>query len=134
VRLGCHKPSSGVSLACEPFGCRWDSGQLGVIYAPPLDQRWDESAQTWLPATTPAERKAATEAYLRAKIEHLDDIASGNVWGYIVRSPEGDEIGSCWGYVGDPDDGLLGEARGAVDHEIARRETGDRLVAQSFAL
>lgn len=118
-----------------PFNCPWDSGQLGVLFTDELPTRWDEKAQGWLPAANEVERQQGTMKLIQAVVEEMNNLASGNVWGYVVRNPEGDEIDSCWGYVGsDRDDGLLSAARDAVAFDRQRRESGERLVAESFAL
>jgi hypothetical protein len=108
---------SGLRFSTTPFGCRWDSGQVGVIF------------------TMEPESEGGGERLLRAIVEEMDQRASGNVWGYVVTTPEGEQLDSCWGFVGNEDDGyMLDEARSAVDHEIARRASGEQLVAEAFAL
>jgi hypothetical protein len=129
---------SGIALSTGSFGCQWDSGQLGVIFTTEaMESRYDEATKTWVPAVTPEDKRAAAEAYLRAIVKEMDDRVQGNVWGFVVKTPEGDDLddGSCWGYVGDDrDDGLISAAREAIDCEIEQRESGERLVAEGFAL
>lgn len=107
----------GIALSTGAFSCRWDSGQLGWIWT--------------LPGVFPD-----AEAALRSVIEDLDNVMQGACFGYVVRSPEGDEIDSCWGFVGreDRDGYMLDEARSAVESEIERRSSGEQLVAEAFAL
>jgi hypothetical protein len=79
--------------------------------------------------------KYGGEHLLRAVVEEMDQRARGNVWGYVVTTPEGEQLDSCWGYVGNEDDVyMLDEARRAVDYEIARRASGEQFVAEAFAL
>lgn len=49
--------------------------------------------------------------------------AFGDIYGYIVEDPEGEEIDSCWGYYGADfnKSGLIDAATGAIDYEIERR-------------
>jgi hypothetical protein len=105
----------GIALSTGSFSCRWDSGQLGWIWT--AEPGW-------------------TEAMLRSVIAELDDIMQGATFGYVVKSPEGANIDSCWNFVGrETRDGyMLDEARSAVDYEIARRASGEQLVAEAFAL
>ena len=117
---------SGIALSTGAFACPFDSGQLGVIFAPLVDHE---------PGASPEEARRDTEAMLRAVIEEANERAQGNVWGYVIRSPEGDKVGSCWGYVGDPEsESFLDDAFVEIQCEIERRQTGETLVAESFAL
>ena len=127
---------SGIALSTGAFGCAWDSGQLGVIFTTEaMESRYDEATKTWVPAVTPEDKRLTALTYLRAIVEEMDNRVRGNVWGYVAKTPEGEHLDSCWGYVGDDrDDGLLGAAREAIDHEIKRRTSGERLVAECFAL
>lgn len=117
---------SGLRMSVGSFGCPWDSGQVGVIYAP---------ASMWGEEPDADERIEATKVYLRAVVDEIDCVLSGNVWGYRALSPEGDEVGSCWGYVGDwRATGMVEDAQAEIDHELSRRATGDQLVAEAYAL
>lgn len=43
--------------------------------------------------------------------------AWGDVWGYVVTDPNGDEIDSCWGFFGDYDDEhMINEAKAMADN------------------
>ena len=68
------------------FADQWDSGLLGVIY--------DDATNVvdWT-----AEQ---IEAALRGEVEEYDMFGRGEVYGYIVTDRNGDEVDSCWGYVG----------------------------------
>ncbi|CAB5237911.1 hypothetical protein UFOVP142_2 [uncultured Caudovirales phage] len=39
-------------------------------------------------------------AALKAEVEEYGQWASGNVYGYIVKDEEGEEVDSCWGFYG----------------------------------
>jgi hypothetical protein len=56
---------------------------------------------------------------LEAEVETYNDYLTGNVYGYKVIDPSGEEIDSVWGFIGDPEkSGLLDEAKGAVDADL----------------
>lgn len=80
---------SGLRFSTGAFGDPWDSGQLGVIYATP--ERVKEIG-------TPPE---LVEEALKNEIEVLDDLATGNVWGFRVLDSTGKELEACWGFIGD---------------------------------
>lgn len=88
---------SGISLSTEPFGCRWDSGQVGWVYITEenaekmgcVDAKWD------------------TNRYLdaiRAEVKEYDSCVRGDVYGYEIRGMKDDLLDSCWGFIGDMDD------------------------------
>lgn len=100
---------SGVAYSCRPFGCPWDSGQVGYIFAP-LAKVAKEYGDT-SPATLEKVR-----GILRAEVETFSQWASGEVFGYIVEDAEGEEVGSCWGFYGSDHEasGLLPAARDLI--------------------
>ena len=80
---------SGIALSTSPFGDRWDSGQIGYIYM--------------TKQTAHENRLCEEEAYnvLMAEVKDMDDFVRGNVYGYKVFNDEGEELDSCWGFLGD---------------------------------
>jgi hypothetical protein len=77
----------GVTISTNPFSCGWDSGQVGYIYM--------------------SKEKAREEAYtdplaiLENEVTTMDSYLRGEVFGYVVYDAEGQELDSCWGYLGD---------------------------------
>ena len=56
-------------------------------------------------------------------VEDYDHYLNGNVWGFEVKSPEGDVLESCWGFIGDPDEsGVIQEGRATAESLLADRE------------
>lgn len=78
---------SGVSIRTSPFGCRWDSGQVGYIYMT------KEKAK--------AEGLANPLATLEHEVKTMDSYLRGEVFGYQVYDAEDQELDSCWGFIGD---------------------------------
>lgn len=103
---------SGITMSCEPFGCQWDSGQVGVIVATPdkIQHEWDGD-------------RAKAEAYLRSEVQTYDCFLTGSVYGYTIDEPDpceccGNEQGpthidSCWGFFGD----CLADMKDHVDEQ-----------------
>lgn len=89
---------SGVALSLTrdqyPFNDRWDSGQVGFVFASKKEWRLSKSAF-----------KCA-----EGHVETWNQYLSGDVYGYIV----GDD--SCWGFYGY--DYCLQEAKSIVDYQI----------------
>ncbi len=84
----------GIALSAEPFGCQWDSGQVGwwVFTSEDLVKIYNED--------TEETRSNATEG-VDAAIKYLNDVYSGNVWGYKIIDFDGGIADSGWGFVGD---------------------------------
>ena len=97
----------GVAFSLGAHGCSFDSGQAGFVLV--------DRAAGW--STKPGVdlyelmRRAA-----EATVSHQNDINAGNVYGYEVVDQNGEQVDSCWGFVGDYDDeGPLVQARLFVD-------------------
>ena len=97
---------SGVVLSLGDFADPWDSGQVGYVLV--------SKTEAW---TTDIKEIA------RSKVNEWNDYFSGNVYGYTVTDPEGEEKDSCWGFYGDPDGYILEQAKGVIDHYV----TADQL-------
>ena len=100
----------GVSLALSYEGNfvdrQWDVSQLGLVFVSKKEAR---------------SRKKAKEI-AESLIETWNNYLSGQVYGYMIETGEGEQ-GGCWGFYGDWEkSGLLEEAKGEVD-EIIREKT-----------
>jgi hypothetical protein len=88
---------SGITMSTHPFSCRWDSGQVGYIFA---------SRETILKKygkkrLTKALRKRV-EKFLNSEVETYDAYISGDGCGYIVEK-DGAEVDSCYGFYSNKD-------------------------------
>lgn len=86
---------SGITISTAPFGCPWDSGQVGYIYASLDDMRREFSCKR-----VTAKHRAQAEKQLRQEVETYDQYLTGDVYGYVVTDENGDETDSCWGMFG----------------------------------
>lgn len=86
---------SGLSISTSDFGDRWDSGQVGWIFARP------ETIRSWyrIKKITP-EILAKVEYTLRCEVKVYDDYLTGNAWGFELTK-NGEYEDSCWGFIGD---------------------------------
>lgn len=94
---------SGITISTTPFGCRWDSGQVGWIYA-----SHDEIKKEY--GDSSPDTVAKVKKYLEGEVDVYDDYLRGNVYGFELEkrehchSCEHDEwehVESVWGFVGD---------------------------------
>lgn len=78
---------SGRTVRTYPFSCKWDSGCAGIVYMSKAE----------------AAKEGITdiEEWLTSTVKELDYHMTGQVYGYIVENEDGDELDSCWGFVGE---------------------------------
>ena len=87
---------SGITMSCSPFSCRWDSGQVGWIYAD------SDMIKKEYGAVTP-ETIAKAKSLLESEVKEYDYYITGQCYGYKLY--EGDnQIDSCWGFIGEIND------------------------------
>lgn len=92
----------------NPFSCPWDSGRVGSI----------------LLAKSEWPRKAKAIKYATVFCQEVTDWCNGNVWGYTVETPDGEQGDACWGYIGDCDAPyLIEEATDSAKHAAEKYDT-----------
>lgn len=87
---------SGIKLGLEPFGCRWDSGLAGFIFATKEDIRNNFGVKN-----VTQKLINHTKDILESEIKELDQYLTGDVYGYEIIDVRTEEhIESCWGFYG----------------------------------
>lgn len=101
---------SGITINTTGFSCPWDSGCVGLIYVhkDKLRKEYDTTR------ITPKLRERVLTT-LRAEIESLDQYLTGQVYGWRVLDPEGNDLESCYGYFGTVDE-CMKEGMSVVQH------------------
>ena len=89
---------SGIAINTTGFSCRWDSGQVGLIYCTK-----EKAVQEFGKKICTAKVRAWALKCLEGEIKDLDQYLRGNVYMVTVFDPQGKEIHSCAGYYGDAD-------------------------------
>lgn len=102
----------------DPGG--WDSGQVGYIYATP--ERIKE-------AGTPRKK---VKAALRSELKEWDQYVSGDVYGAVVKGPDGEVRESVWGFYGR--DHAMEEGLAMLEAEIRHEEEERKKIARMMAL
>lgn len=112
----------GITISHSPFSCQWDSGMVGWHYITKqaLLDNWPDIDL----ASEDAMQKA--NDILDGELEEYDAYLQGEVWGYTITDEEGDEVDSCWGFIGDDPDtnGILDQA--GSEHKDGLREAWNR--------
>lgn len=95
------------AFSVSSYHCPWDSGLVGVIFAT-LEQcqRMGHKWKRWSP-----KRRKDVADWLKNEIEVYDQFQRGEVYGYTVTDPDGEQVASCWGFYG------MDEVREAAKHD-----------------
>lgn len=91
----------GITIATTPFGCRWDSGQIGFIYCTGSKIKAEYGVKRITKKT-----KERVENVLKGEIETYNQYVTGDVYGFKlmrvdIESGEREEEDACWGFYGD---------------------------------
>jgi len=84
---------SGITMSTSGFSCPWDSGQVGWIYC-----TMERARQEW--SGTDDEVRVRAKSYLYGEVEEYDQFLTGDVWGYVIKDEDDEEVDSCWGFYG----------------------------------
>ena len=105
----------GITMKTTPFSCPWDSGWVGLIYITKAKIR---KVYSWKVITKA--RADKIRDYLIGEVETYDQYLTGEVYGYKVLNPDGEDVHSCWGFYGDDHEasGLLESAKNEIDYDI----------------
>jgi hypothetical protein len=119
----------GVIIKAEegnPFSCPWDSGQSGYVYCT------RKTALEWQGGKVlTAKRRAAVLKGLQCSVDAYSSWCNGECYGYIIEGADGEELESCWGFIGD--EYAMEEAKRSADYwapEVVRRAKNEVLAAR----
>jgi hypothetical protein len=86
---------SGITMSTGPFSCPWDSGQVGLIFVSAKRIREEYGAKR-----ISKKLRERVEGYLRNEVEEYDRYLRGECYGYVIEDEAGEEVDSCWGFLG----------------------------------
>lgn len=115
----------GVTMSTGAYSCQFDSGQVGWGYVT------EESAKV-MGCVGPEWTTKRLEDLIIAEVATFDDYLTGSCYGYMVLGAEGDDLDSCWGFIGDLDY-VRSQAREAADSadDPAIQRRADELAARA---
>lgn len=87
---------SGITMNTSGFSCPWDSGQVGVIYVSIAKAKAEYGWKNMNLA-----RRRRIEGYLKGEVKTYDQYLTGDVYGYTIEGPGGEDLDSCWGFYGE---------------------------------
>jgi len=88
---------SGITISMSDFNDRWDSGQVGWIYATHEDIKKEYGD------TSPANIEKAWKV-ISSEVRTYDDYLRGNCFGFQLYDRKGEQVDSCWGFIGEFDE------------------------------
>lgn len=106
---------SGITISTGRFSCPWDSGQLGHIIVS------KDKAREEFPNLEGAELEEKVYNLLQGEVETYDHYLTGSVYGFVVKDMTGEEVESCWGFLGDSDY-CVQEAKSIVDYLVKKNQ------------
>lgn len=110
----------GMTMSTGSFSCRFDSGQVGWGYV-------TKASAEKMGCIGPTYDKAFFEKAIEGDVETYDHYLTGQCYGYTVEDADGEEVESCWGFLGDMDY-VRSEAKSAAEH--ADNPARDRMVEE----
>ena len=90
---------SGITISTEPFGCRWDSGQIGFVYI--TQENIDSYGLVIGGEETWNDYLQRLSLRLKNEVKIYDDYICGNVYYYQIEDENGEVVDSCGGFYGD---------------------------------
>jgi hypothetical protein len=106
---------SNIVIRTHKFSDPWDSGQIGFIFVSPTQIIKEYGSLN-------PETVAKAQAVLEEEVRQWEAYVTGEIYGYIVKDPEGDEVDSCWGF--DDLDYCREQAEAAADYYKPKVEDG----------
>jgi len=100
---------SGITISTSPFSCTCDSGMVGMIYC----TREKAIKEFGGKILTKKIREKVIKCLMN-EVEVYDQYLQGDVYGYVIKDEEGNELESCWGFFGM--DHVKEEAKSQAEH------------------
>lgn len=103
---------SGIMISTTPFSCRWDSGQVGFIYA---DR--DKVMEEYNTSKPDQDLIKLVTDILRHEVDQYNCMLRGEVYRFEIVDDNGEVLYTCSGYIGSIEDsGILTEAKLSAKH------------------
>jgi hypothetical protein len=113
ITLPVYRYSHGnIALNTTGFSCPWDSGLTGYISISKATAREEYGVKRISP-----QLRKRIEGRLQTEVAVYGAYCNGDVFGYQVTDPDGEEIDSCWGFFGFMEidwDYMIEQAKGAL--------------------
>ena len=104
----------GVAYNTTGFSCPWDSGRVGLVLC-----TYETMLHEWGKKIVTRKVREQARACMVSELEEYGSWANGDCYGYTVLDPDGEELDSCWGFIGDIDY-VKSQAEASADAEAPR--------------
>jgi len=104
----------------DPGG--WDSGQVGWIYC----------TKEMIVKEYGKNKRKLAEKVLRGEVETYDQYLKGDVYGYIIKNPDGETVDSCWGFYGYKY--CIEEGKSMLKCQVERHNKEEKMAERYMAL
>lgn len=104
---------SGITISTSPFGCQWDSGLIGYVYATEETMKKEFGVEE----LTIEHRKQAMRI-MRAEVEIYDKYLRGEVYWFSYDTGKIED--SCGGYYSIED--AIADAKSSIDSSLNHRK------------
>jgi hypothetical protein len=86
---------SGISISTSPFGCRWDSGQIGFVLVSKK-----QALEEFGGVRVSSKKKVKIESIIEAEVQTYTQYVEGEVYGFQIIDEDNEVIDSCYGFYG----------------------------------
>lgn len=104
----------------------FDSGQVGWIFA-----SHKEIKENWSKKKLTKELIAQAQKLMESEVEEYDRYLSGDCWGYVIETEDGETVDSCWGFIGS--EYAEEEMKSALDAQVRYRDADAKAETERFA-
>jgi hypothetical protein len=104
---------SGLRMSVGSFNDRWDSGQVGFIYA-----TREDILKCYMVKKISKSILKKVEVCLESEVKTYDQYLSGDVYHFLIEDKDGEQVDSCGGYYGYKE--CLTEAQLQVDWYVKK--------------
>lgn len=109
----------------------WDGGQLGYIYV-----TLEKVRKEYNKKHVSKQLRERIMGYLEQEVVTYNDYLTGNIYGYKIINPDGEELDSLWGFYGynHKESGLLEQAQSYIDNDIEEVQAHNEMLQMRFDL
>jgi len=97
----------------------FDSGQVGFIFVTKKTLKKEYSLKKISKKVIEKAKKILEE-----EVVAYDQYLCGEVYGFVIKDFDNEEVDSCWGCYGDPDKYIIPNCKETIDHILASENPG----------
>jgi len=91
---------SGIGISVDnsryPYNCPWDSGQVGYVFV-----TRKKILETYGGKYITIDKLEKARKLMLEEVKYYNSYLAGEIYGYRIIDLSGEEVDSCWGFIGD---------------------------------